>query len=111
MRKEHFKNLIGNFPKVTDKPIPKIINCQLDIQLGQIRKEELNVVLIKIQNRKAEASTKYLQKYGRQGNLITYFFNFATSYMNKMQSRNGQNDASCPSVRKVTLESPRTTET
>ena len=25
MRKEHFKNLLGNTPKITDKPITKII--------------------------------------------------------------------------------------
>ena len=29
--KEHFKNLLGNSPKVTDNPSTKIITCQLDI--------------------------------------------------------------------------------
>ena len=32
--KQHLKNLLGNSPKVTDKPITKIINSQLDSKLG-----------------------------------------------------------------------------
>ena len=50
--KEHFENLLGNSPKVTDKSIPKIINNQLDIKLGQFTNEELNVVVRKIKSRK-----------------------------------------------------------
>ena len=45
--KEHFKNLFGKTPKVTDKRIMKIINDQLDIKLGQFMQEELDVVLTK----------------------------------------------------------------
>ena len=52
MWKEHFKNLLGKSPKVTDKPIMKIINSQLDIELGQFT-QELNIVITKIKNRKA----------------------------------------------------------
>ena len=43
MWKEHFNDLLANSPKVINKPIAKIINCQL---------EELNEVLRKIKNRK-----------------------------------------------------------
>ena len=50
---EHLKNLLGKSPKVTDKPFMKIINNQLDIKLGQFTREELDVVLIQIKNRKA----------------------------------------------------------
>ena len=32
--KQHFKNLLGKPPKVTDEPITKIISNQLDIKLG-----------------------------------------------------------------------------
>ena len=53
MWKEHFKNLLGKSPKITNKPIRKIINNQLDIKLGQFMQEELDVVLTKIKNRKA----------------------------------------------------------
>ena len=56
--KEYFKNLVGNSPKVTDKPITKIINNQLDIKLGQFPQEELDVVLTKIKNRKAAGFDK-----------------------------------------------------
>ena len=51
-RKEHFKNLLGKSPKVTDKPIMKIINYQLDIKIGLFI-QELDVVQTKIKNMKA----------------------------------------------------------
>ena len=50
---KHFKNLLGKYPKITDKPIMKIINNQLVIKLGQFTQEKLNVVWTKIKNRKA----------------------------------------------------------
>ena len=53
--KEHFKNLLGNSPKVTSKPITKIINHQINIKLEQLTQEELNKILKKIENRKAAA--------------------------------------------------------
>ena len=53
MLKEHFNNLFGKSPKVTNKPLTKIINNQLDMKLGQFTQEELNVVLTKIKNRAA----------------------------------------------------------
>ena len=50
---QHFKNLLGNLPKITDEPITRIISKQLDIKLGPFTKEELNSVLKKIKNSKA----------------------------------------------------------
>ena len=50
--KEHFEDLHRKPPKVTHKPIPKIISNQLDIKLGQFT-QELDSELRKIQNRKA----------------------------------------------------------
>ena len=50
--KQHFKNLLGNPPKVTNEPITRIISKQLDIKLGPFTKE-LDSVLRKIKNRKA----------------------------------------------------------
>ena len=47
--KQHFENLLGNPPKVTNEPISK----HLDIKLGLFTKEELDSVLRKIKNRKA----------------------------------------------------------
>ena len=51
--KQHFKNLLGSPPKITDEPITRIISEQLDIKLGPFTKEELDSVLKKIKNRKA----------------------------------------------------------
>ena len=51
--KQHFENLLGNPPKVTNEPITRIISKQLDIKLGLFTKEELDSVLRKIKNRKA----------------------------------------------------------
>ena len=38
MWEQHFKNLIGNPPKITDQPITRIISKQLDIKLGPFTK-------------------------------------------------------------------------
>ena len=51
--KQHFENLLGNPPKVTHKPITRIISKQLYIKLRQFTQEELDSVLRKIKNRKA----------------------------------------------------------
>ena len=50
---QHFKNLLGSLPKITDEPITRIISKQLDIKLGPFTKEELDSILKKIKNRKA----------------------------------------------------------
>ena len=52
--KEHFKTLLGNFSKVTDKLIK---NYQY-IKQGQHTQEEFIVVLTKIKNRKAVGRDK-----------------------------------------------------
>ena len=52
LREQHFENLLGNPPKITDEPITRIISKQLDIKLGPFTKE-LDSVLKKIKNRKA----------------------------------------------------------
>ena len=46
--KQHFENLRGNPPKVTQEPITRIFSKQLDIKLGPFTKEELDSVLRKI---------------------------------------------------------------
>ena len=51
--KQHFKNLLGNPPKVTHEPITRIISKQLNIKLGPFTQEELDSVPRKIKNRKA----------------------------------------------------------
>ena len=51
--KQHFENLLGNPPKVTDEPITRIISKQFDIKLEPFTQEELDSVLRKIKNRKS----------------------------------------------------------
>ena len=60
MWKEHFKNLLGNSPKVTNKLII-IINNQLDIKPGQFTQEKLNEVQ-KNKNRKAGGLDEILRE-------------------------------------------------
>ena len=52
--KQYFENLLGNPPKVTHEPITRIISKQLDIKLGPFAREEIDSVLRKIENIKAE---------------------------------------------------------
>ena len=61
MWKEHFKNLLPNSRKLTDKPITKIMCNQLDIKLIQFT-EDLNVVLMNIKSRKAAGFDKISQE-------------------------------------------------
>ena len=51
--KQHFENLLGNPPKVTHEPLMRIISNELDIKLGPLTQEELDLVQRKIKNRKA----------------------------------------------------------
>ena len=51
LRKQRFKNLLGNPPKVTHEPITKIISKQVDIKLGEFT-QVLDTLLRKIKNRK-----------------------------------------------------------
>ena len=44
--------MLGTPPKVSDKPIPKIINNQQDIKFGLFTQDELDIVLRKFENKK-----------------------------------------------------------
>ena len=81
--KQHFENLLGNFPKVTHEPIMKIISNQLDIKLGQFTQEEPDSVLRK--KGKQQGLMKYPQKYGRQRNSTTYCSDTLMLYITRTQ--------------------------
>ncbi len=57
---QHFKNLLGNPPEITDEPNTRIISKQLDVKLGPFTKEELDSVLRRIKNRKAAGLYIYI---------------------------------------------------
>ena len=48
MLKQHFENLLGKPPKVTDELITKIIRNQQDIKLGQFTQDKFDLVQRKI---------------------------------------------------------------
>ena len=68
----------------------KFIYGQLDIKLGQFTQEELDVVLTKIESRTITELYEIHPYYGRQENLMTYFFNFAMPSITKLPLRNGK---------------------
>ena len=51
--KEHYKNLLRKFPKVTYEPITKIINNQQDVKLRLFTQDEFDVALSRIKNKKS----------------------------------------------------------
>ena len=61
--KEHFKNLLGNWPDVTSQ---EIVISQLNIKHGHLTQYWKN------KSRKAAGLQKYFLKYGRQENLTIY---------------------------------------
>ena len=102
--KEHFKNLLGNSPKVTYKPIIKF-NCQLDIKLGQLT-QELNAVLTKIKNRRnIHWSMEDKDIWWLTSSILQH--RIWRNYYRKMEKKN---PVSSLFLRKVTSESPRTSK-
>ena len=84
--KQHFENLLGNPPKVTNEPITTIISKQLDIKLDPFTEEELDSVLRKIKNRKAAGLDEIPppQKYGKPDNSTTFCSDNATQSIIKI---------------------------
>ena len=83
--KQHFKNLLGNPPKVTHETITRIISKQLDIKQGPFTQEELDSVLRKIKIRKAAGLDEIPLKYGRPDNSKTYCSDTATQSITKIR--------------------------
>ena len=68
-----------------DKLTKEINYAKIDIKLEQFTGEEVDAALKKLKTEKLLASMKFLHKYGRQRNLTTYFFDYATQSINKTQ--------------------------
>ena len=75
-------------PKVTDEPIMKIINNQLDVKLGQFTQDKLDVVLIKIKNRKAASLDEIPPEVWK----IRKFNDLLLQYCNTVYNQNRQMD-------------------
>ena len=53
LRMNHFQNLLGNSPIVSDKTIEKVIEHELEIKTWPFNKLELDLILNKLKNKKA----------------------------------------------------------
>ena len=92
-----FKNLLENPPEIIHKTTEKIINSQLDIKRKQFTEEEIDSVLKKTKKLKnLQASTKYMLKYGRQENLMTYFFGLSNPVRKQNSEEKSTKDCTLP---------------
>ena len=83
LRKEHFKNLLGKSPKITVKPIPKIVYNQQDIKLGQFPPEEHDKVLKKFKNRKPAGLEDILPKIWKIRKFDNLLFRYCDAVYNQ----------------------------
>ena len=94
------KNLLGIPPKV----ITKIINNQLDVKLGQFMQDELDIVLMKIKNRKATGLEEILPEVWKTRKFDDPLLWYCNAVYNQKSA------ASSLFPRKMTSELSRTTE-
>ena len=78
MWKEHFKNLLGKSPKITDKTM-KIIKYLQQIKLVQFTEEKPNVVGIKIKSRKVAGLDEILLEACRASKFDDLFLWFCNA--------------------------------
>ena len=102
--KQHFENLLGNPLKVTNQPITRIISKQLDIKLGPFTKEELDSVLRKIKNRKAEGLDETPPEVLKKDNSTTYCSDNATQSIIKIGMKDASLHPSFLSLKRVTSD-------
>ena len=81
----NFKIVLRNPLEINGRPFHKIIDEKLDIKLRQFKKDGQDAVLEKFTTEQLQALKKYLLKFWRQGNLMTYFFDYAILSVNKTQ--------------------------
>ena len=82
--KQHFENLLGNPPKVTNEPITRIISKQLDIKEVRSPKKNSTRFLEKLKIGKLQGLTRSPLKYGRPDNSTTYCSDNATQSITKI---------------------------
>ena len=87
--KQHFVNLLGNPPKLTQEPITRIISKQLDIKLGPFTKKNSARFLEKLKIGKPQGLTRFPQKYGRPDSLPIYCSDTATQSIIKIRYTDG----------------------
>ena len=71
----HFQNLLGKSPIVSDSAIEKVIEHDLEIKTGPFNEPELDLVLNKLQNKKAaglDGIPPKVWKTGKFNDLLYY---------------------------------------
>ena len=71
----HFQNLLGKSPIVSDSTIEKVIEHELEIKTGPFNELELDLVLKKLKNKKAaglDGIPPEIWKTGTFNNLLLY---------------------------------------
>ena len=73
----HFQNLLGKSPIASDSAIEKVIEHDLEIKTGPFNEPELDLVLNKLQNKKAAGLDGILPKVWKTGkfNDLLYYCN------------------------------------
>ena len=74
----HFQNLLGKSPIVSDSTIEKVIEHELEIKTGPFNELELDLVLKKLQNKKAaglDGIPPEVWKTGKFNDLLLYYCN------------------------------------
>ena len=74
----HFQNLLGKSPIVSDSTIEKVIEHELEIKIGPFNELELDLVLKKLKNKKAaglDGIPIEVWKTGKFNDLILYYYN------------------------------------
>ena len=74
----HFQNLLGKSPIVSDSTIEKVIEHELEIKTGPFNELELDLVLKKVQNKKAaglDGIPPEVWKTGKFNDLLLYYCN------------------------------------
>ena len=102
----HFQNLYSKSPIVSDSSIEKVIEHRTEIKAGPFNELELDVVLKKLENKKAaglDGISPEIWKTGKFNDLLLY-------YCNKVYNRNANQSWTeglyCPFQRKVILVRP-----
>ena len=101
---QHFKNLLGSPPKITDEPITRIISKQLDIKLGPFTKEELDSVLKKIKNRKAAGLDEIPPEVWKTRQFDDILLRQCNAVYSQNRIEDGWRDASFLSLKKATSD-------
>ena len=101
----HFQNLLGKSPIVSDSTIEKVVEHDLEIKTGPFNGLELDLVLKKLQNKKAARLDGIPSEVWKTGK-----FNDLLYYCNEVYKGNGiqswTEGCNCPFQRKVILVRP-----